>query len=488
MQFKRSSFHLIFLLAVCSVIGQASGAEPNTRSLQTDWPSFRGAGAKGVAEGYRLPVSWNADADQGEIHGMLWSRSVPGLGHSSPVVSGNQVIIATAIAEAGDAPLQIGRGGRPDAADDNGVQSWVLISFDKKTGNELWRSEVYRGVPRATRHAKATHANTSVAVQGDRVVAFFGSEGLHCFDLQGKRIWSRDLGVINISKYGIGWGYASSPAIHNDRIAVICDDPGNPFVAVLRLSDGSEIWRRKRDGDCERSWGTPAIFSHQKRTQVVINGWPWIVAYDFENGKELWRIHGGGDNPVPTPFEAHGSIFITNAHGAWSPIYVVKPDAIGDITPTVQQQEETIEGQQDDSPPTGKGKEGIVWSRMKGGSYMSTPVVYGDYLYLGSSNGVLRCFEAKTGDAVYETRLGARASMIASLVAGDGKIFCASENGTVHVVAAGPEFKVLSRNHMGQPCFASPAISQGVVYFRTTGELIAVQATETGVTTPDTVP
>lgn len=457
---------LLFTVPVVGLSVEPVAEGDSAGRLEVDWPSFRGVGAKGVADGYGLPGAWNADPEKGEVTGILWRAEVPGLGHSSPVVSGNQVLIATAIAEKGDAPLQVGRGGRPDAADDNGIQSWVVLSYDKKTGKELWRSVAHRGVPRATRHAKATHANTSVAVQGDRVVAFFGSEGLHCFDLQGNRIWRRDLGVINISKYGIGWGYASSPAIHEDRIAVICDDPSQPFVAVFRLSDGEEIWRRKRNDDCERSWGTPAIFSSPSRTQVVINGWPWIVAYDFENGNELWRIHGGGDNPVPTPFEAHGKIFITNAHGAQSPIYVVEPGASGDITPS------------DDDALTQnqERKSGVVWSTLKGGSYMSTPVVYGDYLYLGSSSGILRCFNAKTGEKVYEKRLGSGASMIASLVAGDGKVFCASENGSVYVVAAGPEFEVQSRNAMGQPCFASPAISEGVIYLRTTGSLLAVHS------------
>ena len=107
---------------------------------------------------------------------------------------------------------------------------------------------------------------------------------------------------------------------------------------------------------------------------------------------------------------------------------------------------------------------------------MSTPVVYGDYLYLGSSSGILRCFNAKTGEKVYEKRLGSGASMIASLVAGDGKIYCASENGSVYVVTAGPEFEIQSRNAMGQPCFASPAISEGVIYLRTTGSLMAIHS------------
>ena len=402
---------------------------------------------------------WNADAQAGDVDGVLWRIEVPGLSHSSPIVSGNRIFLATAIASDGKAPLKVGRGGRPDAADDNGEQSWVVLCYDKRTGDELWRKTACQGQPRASRHVKATHANTSVTVAGNDVVAFFGSEGLHCYDRDGKLKWSRDLGVINISKYGIGWGYASSPAIHRNHIAVVCDDPDKPFVAVLRLSDGEELWRVSRKDICERSWGTPFIQSTGDRTQIVVNGWPWIVSYDLATGDELWRIRGGGDNPVPTPFEAHGLIYVTNAHGAQSPIFVVRPESTGDISPS----------EEADSNSS------VVWSTTRGGSYMSTPVVYGDYLYLGNSNGVIRCFHALTGEKIYEQRLGPDAAILSSLVAAEGKIYCASENGTVYVLAAGPEFRVLAQNKMGQPCFATPAISQGVLYFRTTDSLLAIK-------------
>ena len=459
-------FRASFLLVCVSIPMSTSGADP-----VTDWPTFRGPAGNGVADGFPVRSSWNADAEAGEIDGILWRIEVPGLGHSSPIVSGHRVFLATAIAADGKAPLQVGRGGRPDAADDNGEQSWVILCYDKSTGKELWRKTAHSGRPRATRHAKATHANTSVVVDGDHVVAFFGSEGLYCYDLEGNLEWSQDLGVIDISKYGIGWGYASSPAIHNNRIAVVCDDPKNPFLAMLRLSDGEDVWRMSRKDICVRSWGTPFIHSSAKRTQVVVNGWPWIVGYDFDSSDELWRIRGGGDNPVPTPFEANGWIYITNAHGAQSPIYVVRPDATGDISPP----EKTQEANDD---PKIAADQPIVWSTQRGGSYMSTPVVYQDYLYLGNSNGVVRCFNAKTGDKVYEQRLGGGASILASLVAADGKIYCASENGTVYVLAAGPDFKVLASNKMGQPCFASPAVSNGVLFFRTTDSLVAISQPE----------
>ncbi|HBE68652.1 MAG TPA: pyrrolo-quinoline quinone [Planctomycetaceae bacterium] len=453
-------------------IPRPSTEEPNSASSQSssttsrepsegsgDWESFRGHQAQGVANGFATRAEWNADPSSREQEGVLWSTRVPGLGHSSPVIRGDRIFLATAVAKQGSAPLKVGRGGQPNAADDQGEQSWMVLCYNRLTGDEIWRRVAKQGVPQATRHEKATHANATVAISGDNLVAFFGSEGIHCYDLDGNLKWSQDLGVINISKYGIGWGFASSPAIHKDRIAIVCDDPENPFVACLSLSDGQEIWRRSRQDICERSWGTPLVHAASLRTQVVVNGWPWIVAYDFNSGEELWRIRGGGDNPVPTPFAANGWIYITNAHGAESPIFVVNPDAEGDITP----------------PKETGSNDSILWSTRRGGSYMSTPIVYGDYLYLGNTNGVVRCFHAKTGDKVYEKRLETGASIISSLVAADGKIYCASENGKVYVLKAGPEFEIVAKNRMDGPCFATPAIADGVLYFRTVENLIAIQ-------------
>lgn len=425
---------------------------------EIDWPTFRGPQGNGVAVG-SAPVSWNADARDGEIEGVLWQVDVPGLGHSSPVISGDRIFLVTAIASDGKAPLKVGPGGRPEAAEDNGEQSWLLICYDKHTGKEIWRRTAHRGIPRATRHAKATHANTSVVVSGDCVVAFFGSEGIYCYDFEGGLRWSRDLGVINISKYGIGWGYASSPAVYSDRVALVCDDPAKPFLVLLNLKDGKEVWRVSRENICERNWSTPFIHSEPERTQVVVNGWPWVVSYDLKTGQEFWRIRGGGDNPVPTPFEANGWIYLTSAHGGLSPIYVVRPDATGDISPAEDK----------------SSNKGMVWSTPRGGCYMSTPVVCGDYLILGNSNGVVRCFHAVTGERLYEKRLGANAGIISSLVVADDRVYCASENGTVYVLEVGPEFKLLAENRMGQPCFATPAISNGVIFVRTTEKLVAIQ-------------
>jgi outer membrane protein assembly factor BamB len=192
----------------------------------------------------------------------------------------------------------------------------------------------------------------------------------------------------------------------------------------------------------------------------------------------LWRIHGGGDNPIPTPFVSNGWIYITSAHGAQSPIYVVRPEARGDITPEREAPAEDAPSEDapaNDAPSKEElSNEAIVWSKSRGGSYMSTPVVYRGQIYLGTSS-IVRCFDAATGERIYAERLGSDASIIASLVAADGKIYCTAENGTVHVLAAGTDFNVLSRNPLGEPCLATPAISAGVLYFRTTESLVAIQ-------------
>ncbi len=439
-------------------MGVGAGFPFCARAAAANWPGFRGPGGRGVADGFSTPAFWNADESSGKLSGILWRADIPGLGHSSPVIWNERLFVATAVRLSGKASLRIGAFGDPTAANDNDAQKWMLLCFDKRTGKLLWEQTPRTGKPRTERHEKSSHANSTLATDGKRLAAFFGSEGLYCFDMDGKLIWSKDLGVINISKYGIGWGYGSSPALYQDRIVVLCDDPGRPFLAAFRLADGKELWRVSRTGICERSWGTPLIHASASRTQIVTNGWPFIVSYDLETGRELWRLRGGGDNPIPTPFAAGQWIVVTNSHGGKSPLMAIRPEAKGDIS--------LAEG--------ATRNDGVAWSQPNGGSYISTPVVYGEYVYLANTNGVIRCFEFSTGRKMYEERAAADAVFSASLVAADGKVYCSAEQGDIYVLKAGPAFEVMARNKMGAPCLATPAISGGALYFRTASNLIAV--------------
>lgn len=414
-----------------------------------NWPGFRGPQASGVADSHPLPAQFHTK----------WKTPVPGLGHASPTIWGERLFLATAVNSTGKVPLKLGLYGDRDAAPETDEQSWKLLCFRTADGKLLWEQTAHHGKPRTERHMKATQANTTLATDGKVLVAFFGSEGLHCYTLDGKRLWRKDLGVINVSKYGVGWGYASSPVIHGDRILLQCDAPGKQYLGAFRLSDGEEMWRTGRAEVCERCWATPFVHQHGTRTQVVANGWPYVVSYDFATGRELWRLKAGGDNPIPTPFAAHGLIYVANGHGAEAPVWAIRPEARGDITPA----------------KGATSSEYVVWMDARNGAYIQTPLVYRDFLYSGTNNGVLKCYDARSGKLHYQQRLGdGTVGFSASPVAGDGKVFCASEDGEVHVIAAGATFERVALNRLDGAVMATPAIAGGRLFFRTLDSLAAV--------------
>jgi outer membrane protein assembly factor BamB len=450
MSLSRRTFLMTSLAALPGVTG--------VYKPEQNWPQFRGPGGQGIAEGFPTRANWNVDAAAGKLDGLLWRVEVPGLGHSSPIIWEDRIYLATAAPKSGKPSLRIGYYGDVKPAKDDEEQRWLIQCFDKKSGKQKWEQTIRAAKPGTARHEKASHANTTLVTDGKRLIAFFGADGLYCLDMKGKLLWQKDLGKINVTWRSIAWGYSSSPALYKDRIVLQCDDPKDPFIAALNFDDGKELWRTSRKGACENSWASPLIHADGARTQIVANGYPYIVSYDLETGKEIWRLRGGGDIPIPTPFVADGLIVISNAHGGKAPLFAVRPTAQGDIS--------LDEG--------ATSNDSVVWSAPNGGSYISTPIVYNGYIYLANYNGVLRCFDFKTGEKMYEERLGSDAACSASLVAADGKIYCPTEQGVVHVLKAGPKPELLAKNDLGEPCLATPAISQGVVYFRTSSSLMAI--------------
>ena len=424
--------------------------------LGVHWPGFRGPGASGVAEKFSTPTSWNVE----RAENIKWMSPIAGLGHSSPVIWDDRIYITTAISGKKDTPLKVGLYGDVEPVDDESVHEWRVYCLDKNTGEILWKQTAHRGVPKIKRHPKATHANCTPATNGKYLVAFFGSEGLFCYDMDGTPLWKRDFGTLDSGFFYLPeaqWGFASSPVIHENVVIVQCDVQKDSFIAAFGIEDGESIWKVPRDE--VPTWSTPAIHSADGKTQVVVNGYKHIGGYDFETGHELWKLSGGGDIPVPTPVCVDNLAFITNAHGRMSPIYAISLDATGDISPGKNHTAGNY----------------IVWSYDRGGAYMQTPIVYGDYLYSCRDNGVLSCYKTDTGERIYEKRLGRGATgFTASPVAANGKIYFTSEVGDIYVIQAGPDFKVLSTNSVGDICMATPAISEGTLFFRTRNHLIAV--------------
>jgi outer membrane protein assembly factor BamB len=415
-----------------------------------DWPSFRGIHARGIGDGKATPSTWNVPAGQG----VRLKTVIPGLSHSSPIVWGDVVCVATATSDA-EQNLKVGLYGDIAPVNDATDKAWKVLCLDKKSGAVRWERELQRGVPAVKRHPKATHANTTLATDGDHIVAFLGSEGLHCLDMEGRPLWKKDFGVLESGFFmfpAAQWGFASSPVIYNGLVIVQADVFKGSFVAAFDVKTGKEIWRTER-ADVP-TWSTPTVYAGDASApaQVIVNGWKHIGGYDLKTGKELWRMKGGGDIPVPTPIVAHGLIFITNAHGPASPIFAVKPTATGDIS---------LAGE-------ARTNDHIVWSQNREGAYMQTPLVYGDYLYVCRDNG----------ERKYQQRLAdGKTGFTASAVAANDKVYFTSEEGTVYVIKAGPAFELIAENTLGETAMATPAISEGTLFFRTRANVVAITST-----------
>jgi outer membrane protein assembly factor BamB len=423
-----------------------------------DWPQFRGIRAAGVSEGFPLPSAWDVAKSQN----VAWKTPIPGLGLSSPIVWGDVACVSTSISGQKDASLRVGLYGDVRPVLDDTEHEWRLYCLDKKIGAIRWQQSVLKAVPKIKRHMKASHANSTLATDGERVIAFFGSEGLYAYDLKGKLLWKKDLGVLDggwFTDPSAQWETGSSPILHDNVVVIQADVQKGSFLAAFDARDGRELWRTERND--VPTWGTPTVHQVKGQTQLVVNGWHHIGAYDFKTGKEIWKLKGGGDIPVPTPVVHDGLIYITNAHGPQAPVYAIRETATGDIT--------LADGATSNA--------GIAWSAPRDGGYMCTPLVYSGLVYIVKYNGGLTVYDAKTGEQKFQQRLaGGISAFTSSPVASDGKIYLASEDGHVFVLKAGPVFELISENDMGESVLATPAISEGTLLYRTQANVVAIRA------------
>lgn len=420
-----------------------------TATHAENWPQFRGPRATGVLDGANPPREWNVENRQN----IRWRTEIPGLSVASPIIWGDQVFVTTAISSDPGAGLRHGLYGDVEPHKDLTRHVWKVYALDRKTGRIQWEHVSHEGVPKTKRHPKSTQNNATPVTDGRHLVAMFGSEGLYCYSLDGKLRWRKDVGVLNAGWFydpDFEWGHASSPIIHRDLVIIQADRQNDSFVAAYSLDDGREVWRTPRDEI--PSWATPTVYEGQPRPELILHGTKFIRGYDPLTGRELWRLGPNSEVVAPTPFEAHGLVFVTNGYRVIQPIYAIRPGGAGDISPK--------EGSESG--------EFVAWSRKRGGPYMPTPVVYGDLLYVVSNDGVLTTYQAKTGDTVYQQRIaGRRGAYSASPVAADGRVYFTTEDGEIHVVKAGPKYDLLGTNAMNEVCMATPALSPGVMVVRT---------------------
>jgi outer membrane protein assembly factor BamB len=438
--------------------GPADAALPRAAGPSGSWPSFRGPEASGSAEGQRLPDRWSPTSGEN----ILWRTPIPGLAHSSPIVWGDLVFLTTAISGRGDATFKPGLYGDGDASEDRSSHRWALYALDKRTGQIRWTRTATEGAPRNKRHIKSTYASASPATDGRIVVAWFGSEGLFAYDVDGGLRWSVDLGRVDMGAYDIPayeWGPASSPIIWNNLVIVQCDTQADSFLLALDAATGKIVWKTPREE--LPSWGTPTVVDTPAGPELVTNASNFVRGYDPRSGRELWKLGGSSKITAPTPIYGEGLHIVASGRGPERPIFAVRPGAQGDLTLT--------EGE--------SGSAQVAWSKTGRGSYMPTPLAYRGLLYVLANNGVFDAYEIGTGKEIYRQRLPLVGSgFSASPVAADGKIYLSNEDGDMLVITAGPTFGHVATNSMNETLMATPALSEGVMYVRGASTVFAIGA------------
>lgn len=406
-----------------------------------NWPSFRGPGATGVLDTPRgAPVSWDAEANRN----VRWRTAIPGLGHSSPIVWEDRIFVTTAVSSDPKSVFQYPLAGQLDRRTDISKHQFKLYCLDKRTGKVIWEKTAAEQVPHVARHPHNSYASATPATDGKRVIAFFASEGLYAFDLDGKRLWNAEVGTLDQGAFDLPdyqWGSASSPIIYKNLVIVQCDQQKGSFLAAFDVANGKPVWRTPREA--LPSWSTPTVYDGAGRAELVTNGAEYFRGYDPASGKELWRIKGTSMISVPTPFAAHGLIYLASGYYRYiQPIVALRPGSTGDVQP-----------------------QRVAWHTEKGAPYLPTPIVYGDYFYAFNHRGILTVYNATFGERIYEQRL-AFGAFASSPVASAGRLYAASEDGDVYVVKAGPAFELLATNKMGEVVMATPALADGMLVIR----------------------
>jgi outer membrane protein assembly factor BamB len=382
------------------------------------WPRWRGPSGQGHVTGSGYPDKWSATEN------VLWKVAVPGEGNSSPVVWGDRIFLTTAR---------------------DGGRRLSLLAFRRSDGGQLWEAFAPDGRLESV-HDKNGHASATVSTDGKLVFASFGSRGVMAFDFNGKLVWRQDMGAIN--NY---WGTAGSPLLYKDRVILYQDQQrAESFIAAFDAASGKPLWRTARNATV--GWGTPVAIHANGRDEIIVNGQYAVVAYNPENGQELWRVGGTTMEVVPTIVVGHGLLF--SSSGRAGPTLAIRPGGQGDVTRTH-----------------------LAWSSPRGSPFIPSPILHGDHLYMvNDMTSIATAFDAKTGRTLWQNRLGAaqREGFSASPVVIDDKIFFTNDEGETFVLRGGIEFNLLHVNSIGERTLASPALVDGRWYIRTAGHLLAI--------------
>ena len=433
---RTSKVCLVLLFSQC-FIGRLQ-AQSFEKSKAKNWHQWRGPDANGVSRTAKPPIVWSEDKN------VRWKVAIDGKGGSTPIIWGNKVFLLTAINTGKVDPL------RPKPEDQpkrifgikhpNTFYKFVVLCLNRENGKELWRRTATELVPHEGHHGDASFAPASPTTDGKRLYCWFGSAGLFCYDLNGKKLWARDLGKAYV---GASLGEGCSPVVHDGKIVIVRDHARQSTIEVLDAKSGKTLWKKKRNEP--NAWATPCVLTHSGKTQIITAASNKVRSYDIEDGSIIWECSGLTGNVIPAPVVEGDVVYCMSGYQGFS-VLALPLSATGDISKTDK----------------------IVWSKRRGTPYIPSPLLFGGRLYFTQSNqAILTCLDAKTGDTIIRrSRLQGLSNIYASPVAADGRIYFTGRNGRTLVLTRSRKLKVLSRNQLNDRINASPALVGNQIFLR----------------------
>ena len=400
-----------------------------------NWQGWRGPNGDGTSPEKGIPVKWIGTEN------IAWKVTIPGNGHSSPVVWRNRVFLTSCLPQ---------------------KEQRILLCLDRNTGKTLWKDVVLNS-PLETIHPLNSRASGTPATDGQHVfVAFMmaddrkipapnvgtprmitpGSLISAAYDMEGKQKWK-----INVGNFVSAHGFNTCPVLFEDLVILNGDHDGDAYLVALDRKTGKERWRTQRENNT-RSYVTPSIREIDERTQMILSGSLCVASYNPRNGKRHWIINGPTEQFVASVVYNGEYVFVTSGYPERH-IVAIRPDGSGNVTDTH-----------------------IAWRTNRGAAYVPSPIIVGPYLLVVADSGIASCFDAKTGKRHWMERLPGGHSP--SPVSADGLVYFVSDQGVTTIIRPSETFAVIAKNELGEPVSASPAISQGQIFLRTHQHLYCI--------------
>ena len=430
----------VFLLMGTALAIASPGAVAQTvdDSMSKNWHQWRGPEANGVSQTATPPIEWN------EGKNIRWKVAIDGNGSSTPIVWEDKVFLLTAIDTGIVDPSLPKPEDQPDRVFGikfpNTTYRFVVLCLDRETGKELWRRTATENIPHEGHHGDNDFASASPTTDGERLYCWFGSAGLHCYDLDGDKLWERDLGRAYMEA---SLGEGCSPVVHDGKLVIVRDQQRQSYIEVMDAKSGETHW--KADRDEPNAWATPRVVEYRGRTQVITAASNMVRSYDLNTGEIIWQCSGLTGNVIPSPVIEDNLVYCMSGYQGYS-LLALPLSAEGDVSK----------------------EDAIVWKKDRATPYIPSPLLYDGMLYFNQSNqAILSCLDSKSGDIIMDrTRLDGLSRMYASPVGAKNRVYVTGRNGTTLVLLRSSELNVLAKNQLDDQFDASPALVENQLLLR----------------------